>query len=245
MPRDGLHPIAISQGSAPVDAGANGLESRGGQRLVDPLGPTRGAGDGPSGQQTRLPRGFFQPPIQRTPRPVLGASDQSGPQGVALDVPADQQKVFIILDRKTLQPAMIDLSLAARPVVGMQPHRVRKRNLPQEVAHASIFRGLQHKMPVVGHDLVSRKPAGIPLSSLGEELLEGIVVLRFAETGRPGTVSVQGVINPTRFICTFWSSQLGIFSELNSPEKSPDTFSSCGIFSELNSPEKSPDTFSS
>jgi hypothetical protein len=32
----------------------------------------------------------------------LGSSDQSGPQGVALDVSADQQKVFIILDGKTL-----------------------------------------------------------------------------------------------------------------------------------------------
>jgi hypothetical protein len=28
---------------------------------------------------------------------------------------------------------------------------VRERNPPQEVAHASIFNGLQHKMPVVGH----------------------------------------------------------------------------------------------
>jgi hypothetical protein len=34
------------------------------------------------------------------------------------------------------------------------------------------------------------------------------------------------VINPTRFVCTFWPSHLGILSEHNSPEKSPDTFSS-------------------
>jgi hypothetical protein len=133
--------------------------------------------------------------------------------------------LVIILDGKTLQPALIDMSLAARPVVGMQPHRVRKRNPPQEVAQASIFRGLQHKMPVVGHELVSQHPAGIPLPSLGEDLLEGIVVLRFVENGRPSMASVQGVIHPTRFVCTFWSSQLGVFSELNSPEKSPDTFS--------------------
>jgi hypothetical protein len=46
------------------------------------------------------------------------------------------------------------------------------------------------------------------------------------EHGRPGLASVPGVIHPTRFVCTFWSSQLGIFSECNSPEKSPDTFSS-------------------
>jgi hypothetical protein len=36
----------------------------------------------------------------------------------------------------------MDMSLAARPVVGMQPHRVRKRNPLQEVAHDSIFHRL-------------------------------------------------------------------------------------------------------
>ena len=45
------------------------------------------------------------------------------------------------------------------------------------------------------------------------------------ENCRPSIFSVQGVINPARFVCTFWSSHLGILSELNSPEKSPDTFS--------------------
>ncbi len=33
----------VSEGRAPIDAGANGLEFRGGQRLVDPLGPSRWA----------------------------------------------------------------------------------------------------------------------------------------------------------------------------------------------------------
>ena len=41
VPRDGLHPIPSSQGRAPVDAGANGLEFRGGQQLIAPLGPAR------------------------------------------------------------------------------------------------------------------------------------------------------------------------------------------------------------
>jgi hypothetical protein len=78
----------------------------------------------------------------------------------------------------------------------------------------------------VRHELLSQHLAGIPLPSLGEGLLEGIVVFRFVEQGRPGMASVQGVIHPTCFVCAFWSSQLGTFSELNSPEKSPDTFSS-------------------
>ena len=82
----------------------------------------------------------------------------------------------------------------------------------------------------VRHELLSQHPAGIPLPSLGADLLEGIVVFRFVEQGRPGLASVQGVTQPTRFVRAFWSSQLGTFSELNSPEKRPDTFSfSAGI----------------
>jgi hypothetical protein len=65
--------------------------------------------------------------------------DQSGPQGVSFDVPADQQKVIIILDGKTLETALIDMSLATGPVVGTQPHRVRERNPPQEVAHGFLL----------------------------------------------------------------------------------------------------------
>jgi hypothetical protein len=41
VPRDCLHPILISKERAPMDTVANGLEVRGGQRPVDPLGPTR------------------------------------------------------------------------------------------------------------------------------------------------------------------------------------------------------------
>jgi hypothetical protein len=41
VPGDCLHPILISKGRAPTDTVANGLEFRGGQRPVDPLGPTR------------------------------------------------------------------------------------------------------------------------------------------------------------------------------------------------------------
>ena len=41
VPRDCLHPILISKGRAPINTFANALEFRGGQRPVDPLGPTR------------------------------------------------------------------------------------------------------------------------------------------------------------------------------------------------------------
>jgi hypothetical protein len=75
-----------------MDTVANGLAFRGGQRPVDPLGPTRWTS------------------------------------------PA----------RKAFRSTYLQTN--------------KKRNPPQEVAHASIFRGLQHKMPVVGHSLLELTP---------------------------------------------------------------------------------------
>ncbi|MEY4179320.1 MAG: hypothetical protein RLY70_2894, partial [Planctomycetota bacterium] len=89
--------------------------------------------------------------------------------------------------RRTGLQARSQIGRAWRPDLHYRSRssRVRERNPPQEVAHASIFRGRQHKMPVVGHSLVSQNPAGVTRQSLGEDLLEGFVVLRIVEIGRP------------------------------------------------------------
>ena len=71
-----------------------------------------------------------------------------------------------------------------------------KRNPPVERASRPVHRSVGPGDPIYG----ARK----------EDLLEGFVVLRFVENGRPGIASVQGVINPARFVGTFWSSHLGI-----------------------------------
>lgn len=103
---------------------------------------------------------------------------------------------------------LVDRPLTAGPVVGMQTRRMRGRNPPQEVAHASVFRGLQHKLPAIGHTLVGQNPAGVPLQSLGEDLQESIGVLRFIKNGRPRISSGQGVLNPIRFVCKAWANAL-------------------------------------
>jgi len=224
FPRDSLNPGLITKGCAAINAGANSLQFCGCQWLVDPFCPACRASKGPRGEQAGLSLGLLMPTAQRTPSPVLGTSDQASPQGVALNVPADQQKVFVILDGETLETALINMPLASCPVVGMQPHCVREQNPSQEIAHSAVFCRLQHKMPVVGHELVSQHPAGVSLQSLGEDLLEGIVVLWFVKNLSPGVAPVQGVINPARFVCTSRSSHEYTISTPDPTEKSPDTF---------------------
>ena len=55
-----------------------------------------------------------------------------------MNIKATTPSVSIILDGKTLETALIDMSLATGPAVGMQPHRVRERNPPQKATHAFL-----------------------------------------------------------------------------------------------------------
>jgi hypothetical protein len=79
---------------------------------------------------------------QRTPSPVIGSLDESGPQGVSFDVPADQQKVLVILDGKTLETALIDLSLATGPVAGMHLSMLLMRISNVERASRPVHRSV-------------------------------------------------------------------------------------------------------
>lgn len=75
-----------------------------------------------------------------------------------------------------------------------------QRNPSQEIAHSAVFCRLQHKKPVLGHELVSRHPAGVSQQSLGEDLFEGIVVLRFVKKLQPGhcPCSKRDISHPLR-----------------------------------------------
>ena len=90
---------------------------------------------------------------------------------------------------------------------------VRQRHPAQEVTHATIFGWLQHKMPVIGHQLIAKNTARVTLQSLGKDLLERIVVSVFLKNRRPGIATVEGMVNTFRFIGSFWSGHASIVSQ--------------------------------
>jgi hypothetical protein len=55
----------------------------------------------------------------RTPAPALGATDLPGPQGVSLHVPADAQKMLILLDRKAPKAAPVKVPAPAAVAVSV------------------------------------------------------------------------------------------------------------------------------
>jgi hypothetical protein len=80
VPRDGQHPIPISQGRAPVDAGANGLEFRGlltcsaqrGEPAMGQAESRRGSRSGSSSYR------FSEPYVQSSARNSSKVSSSSG-----------------------------------------------------------------------------------------------------------------------------------------------------------------------
>ena len=70
----------------------------------------------------------------------------------------------------------------------------------------TVLGWLKHKMPVVWHQLIGKDLARIAFESFGEDSLEGIVVRRFMENRGSRIATIQGVIDPTRFVRSFRSS---------------------------------------
>ena len=83
---------------------------------------------------------------------------------------------------------------------------------------------------MIVHQLIGKNTTGIELKTLGQKTFEGIEVFRLVEDVGLRVPSVQGVVNPARFVSAFWSSHASILthleaeSMLRSPGMSPVTF---------------------
>ena len=69
----------------------------------------------------------IEPAPQTAPLPILSTPHQLRPQGIPLDVAADRQEMRIILDRKRLEPTLVDVSGPAAVPMGMPTPHVHNR----------------------------------------------------------------------------------------------------------------------
>jgi hypothetical protein len=60
-------------------------------------------------------------------------------------------------------------------------------------------------MPVVRHQLVAKQFRVVTFPSFGQNALEGFEVGVLAENPRAGVAAIQGVIQPARFVGSWWS----------------------------------------
>ncbi len=70
---------------------------------------------------------LLQPTPQRTSTPIFRTLDQLGPQRIAFHVTTDGKEVVIILNGKALESALVHMPFAGTIIVGVIPHRMRRR----------------------------------------------------------------------------------------------------------------------
>jgi len=101
----------------------------------------------------------------------------------------------VVLNRKTLEPSLIDVSLTGRVVVGVITHRMRDGDPAQEFAHLAVAIGPEHQMPMVGHQNVTVQFDVAALPTFREDAFEGFKVGVFAKDAQAGIAAIENVVN--------------------------------------------------
>ena len=138
-------------------------------------------------------------------------------------------EMIVVLHGKAFETSLINMAFARRMVVGVVAHRVGSCHPAKQLTHLTIPGRLKDHVPVVGHPLVGQQLDGVALKSFRENSLERFVIALFVEDRTAGIPSIQGMVNRTRFIRTFWSRHDGTLPQRKPPSKSPDPFDSFAI----------------
>jgi hypothetical protein len=155
---------------------------------------------------------------------VLRAFDHPGALCVAFNIPAENEKVVVILDGKALESSLVNMSFAGSVVVEMIPHRMRQGDPTQETAHPSILGRLQHKVPMVWHQLIGKNAAWIASKPLGKNVFERFVITVLVKNDRAAIASIQGMVDRILLVGEFGAGHPLRLTALNLAVKSPDPF---------------------
>jgi len=172
---------------------------------VDVPKPVRWTGHRPIRQPIGGTRGVSPPP-QTRPTPQVSFADQPRAQCVTLDVAADGEKVAIILNRKRLEPCLVEMTGSHRAMVRMPAHRMGVRQPAYEVRQLAVLSWPDHQVPVSRHEAKAQKSHRCALQRRSQGPFErGVVAKRFKES-HPRNRAVQYVVRyisyrTTRFAC--------------------------------------------
>ena len=70
---------------------------------------------------------------------------------ISLDVPADYQNVFIILNRKAFEAGLVQMALSRSVVMGVITLIVRRRHPAKQLTHPAVFGWTQDQVPMTRH----------------------------------------------------------------------------------------------
>ncbi len=139
------------------------------------------------------------PRPQTAPPPVLRPSHQARPKCVRLNVPAYDQKVNILLNRKTPESPLVQRPLPHRATVSVPAVSVRHRHPLHPGREVRPPGGPDHQMPVIGHQTIGQQLRSIrPVQPLHQHPLKRRIVPIPLKDRQPHHPSVQQVIHNTR-----------------------------------------------
>lgn len=131
---------------------------------------------------------------------MFGAGHEFGAHGIAFDVAADGQEVFVVLDREAFEASLIEVSLAAGLVVGVVAHGMGGGDPSHEAAHFAVDGWAEDQVPVIGHQDVAEELDLIALEPCCEDAFEGLVVFGLVEDRCAGVATVEGVVEAVGFV---------------------------------------------
>lgn len=121
--------------------------------------------------------------------------NQVSAQRVPLDIPRHRVKMFVFLNRKRFESALIDVPIADGMPVRVPPLRMGQRQPPDKPRQFSVLARPHDQMPVIWHKAVGQQPRVDAFDGLGQDFLEGIVICLAFEQVHPRIPAVKNMIN--------------------------------------------------
>ena len=159
------------------------------------------------------------PAMKAAPTPILGSFHQIGAQGIPFHITANGAEVLVILHRNRLEPALIQVSVAAAVTVSMTTLRVCQRQPTRKPIQSTIFPRPHHQMPMIRQHTTSQQPRLGPFHCLFQHPHKNLVVALFLKDPQPCVCTIEHVVNQAAIVCSFWSSHPHNLPNLHHPIK--------------------------
>ena len=130
---------------------------------------------------------------QTRPRPVPAPLDQPGPHRIGFNVSQDLIQINLVLDRKTFEPALIDMTATEFPPVAMKQAHVTITNPVNPAAEFVHVVDLHHQVPVVAHQAIAPEADLEPLLRPSEQIQKLRIIVRAMKKGLPMIAAIEDV----------------------------------------------------
>jgi hypothetical protein len=115
-------------------------------------------------------------------------------------------KVFIVLDRKTLVSALVNMTVTRGAVMGVVSLGMSQRDPANESRHFAVDLGGKHHVPMIAHPLVSDQVDLELFQTFGNQPLERFEISVLEKDIMSRVAPVERVINAACLIGAWWSS---------------------------------------